>query len=106
VTEELERRWNQALQRVHEIDQRIEQHAEGQGRAARPTRKEFEDLAADLEAVWNDPDADVRLKKRIARTLIHEIVADVDAEGGEVRYPPQSGWLDEWGRLKGGHPLV
>ena len=20
--------------------------------------------------------------------------------------PPQSGWLDEWGRLKGGHPLV
>jgi hypothetical protein len=30
----------------------------------------------------------------------------VDAEGGEVRYPPQSGWLDEWGRLKGGHPLV
>ena len=23
----------------------------------------------------------------------------------EVRHPPQSGWLDEWGRLKGGHPL-
>jgi hypothetical protein len=20
--------------------------------------------------------------------------------------PPQSGWLDEWGRLKGGHPVV
>jgi hypothetical protein len=29
VTEELERRWNQALQRVLEIEQRIEQHAEG-----------------------------------------------------------------------------
>jgi DNA invertase Pin-like site-specific DNA recombinase len=84
VTEELERRWNQALQRVLEIEQRIEQHAEGQGRAARPTRKEFENLAADLEAVWNDPDADVRLKKRIVRTLIHEIVVDVDAEGGKV----------------------
>jgi len=24
----------------------------------------------------------------------------------KVRHPPQSGWLDEWGRLKGGHPLV
>ena len=23
-----------------------------------------------------------------------------------VRHPPQSGWLDEWGRLKGGYPLV
>ena len=24
--------------------------------------------------------------------------------GGEVRHPPQSGWLGEWGRLKGGRP--
>ena len=23
----------------------------------------------------------------------------------QVRHPPQSGWLDEWGRLKGGRPL-
>jgi DNA invertase Pin-like site-specific DNA recombinase len=22
----------------------------------------------------------------------------------KVRHPPQSGWLDEWGRLKGGRP--
>jgi hypothetical protein len=22
----------------------------------------------------------------------------------QVRHPPQSGWLDEWGRLKGGCP--
>jgi len=23
----------------------------------------------------------------------------------QVRHPPQSGWLDEWGRLKGGRPF-
>src|SRR5215813_6546147 len=23
-----------------------------------------------------------------------------------VRHPPRSGWLDEWGRLKGGHPSL
>jgi len=23
----------------------------------------------------------------------------------EVRHPPQSGWLGEWGRLKGGCPV-
>jgi hypothetical protein len=23
----------------------------------------------------------------------------------QVRYPPRSGWLDEWGRLKGGSPV-
>lgn len=84
VTEELERRWDQALQRVHEIELRIEQHVQDQGQAAAPTREEFENLAADLEAVWNDPGADIRLKKRIVRTLIHEIVVDVDAQAGEI----------------------
>jgi DNA invertase Pin-like site-specific DNA recombinase len=84
VTDELEHRWNQALQRVKEIERRIEQHVQGQGQAAAPTREEFENLAVDLEAVWNCVDADVRLKKRIVRTLIHEIVVDVDREAGEI----------------------
>ena len=41
-------------------------------------------LAARLEIVWNCADTDVRLKKRIVRTLIHEVVVDVDAEVGEL----------------------
>ena len=84
VAEELERRWNQALQRVQEVELRIEQHVHGQGKTTTPTREEFEDLAAKLEAVWNCPDTDIRLKKRIVRTLIHEIVVDVDPSAGEV----------------------
>ena len=84
VADELERRWNQALQRVTEIEQRIAQHLQGQQQSATPTREEFEHLAADLEAVWNGPHADVRLKKRIVRTLIQEVVVDVDPEAGEI----------------------
>jgi hypothetical protein len=84
VADELERRWNQALQRVREIEERINQHVQGQQQAVVPTREEFENLAADLEAVWRGPHADVRLKKRIVRTLIHEVVVDVDADAGEV----------------------
>ena len=84
VADELERRWNQALQRVQEIELRIEQHVQGQGKTATPTREEFDDLAAKLEAVWNCPDTDIRLKKRIVRTLIHEVVVDVDPSAGEV----------------------
>jgi DNA invertase Pin-like site-specific DNA recombinase len=84
VADELERRWNQALQRVREIEARIEQRVRGQCQVVVPTREEFENLAADLEAVWNGPHADVRLKKRLVRTLIHEIVVDVDADAGEV----------------------
>jgi hypothetical protein len=84
VADELECRWNQALQRVQEIELRIEQHVHGQGKTTTPTREEFEDLAAKLEAVWNCPDADFRLKKRIVRTLIHEVVVEVDPSAGEV----------------------
>jgi hypothetical protein len=84
VADELERRWNQALQRVQEIERRIEQHVHGQGKATTVTREEYEELASKLETVWNCPDTDVRLKKRIVRALIHEVVVDVDAEAGEL----------------------
>jgi DNA invertase Pin-like site-specific DNA recombinase len=84
VADELERRWNQALQRVQEIEWRIEQHIHGHDRAKTPSREEFEDLASQLESVWTSSGADMRLKKQIVRTLIHEVVVDVDAEIGEV----------------------
>ena len=84
VADELERRWNQALQRAQEIERRIEQHVHGQGKTTTATREEYEELAAKLETVWNCPDTDIRLKKRIVRTLIHEVVVDVDAEAGEL----------------------
>ena len=82
VADELERRWNRALQQVREIEERIEQHVHARGQTVAPAREAFENLAADLEAVWTE--ADVRLKKRLLRTLIHEIVVDIDADAGEV----------------------
>jgi DNA invertase Pin-like site-specific DNA recombinase len=84
VADELERRWNQALQRGHDIEARIEQHRHGQPAVPIPTREEFAGLASDLDAVWHGPRADVRLKKRLVRTLIHELIVDVDADAGEV----------------------
>ena len=85
VADELERRWNQALQRVQEVELRIEQHVHRYGKAApTPTREQFEDLASELEAVWSCSETDVRLKKRILRTLIHEMIVDVDADAGEI----------------------
>jgi DNA invertase Pin-like site-specific DNA recombinase len=84
VADELEHRWNQALQRVTELELQIDRHPGADTQESAPTREEFEDLAADLEAVWNAPHVDVCLKKRIVRSLIHEVVADVDAEAGEI----------------------
>jgi DNA invertase Pin-like site-specific DNA recombinase len=84
VADELERRWNQALMRVREVESQIEQHHRRQDQTALPSAEEFADLAADLEAVWNDEQADARLKKRILRSLVRDIIVDVDSAGAEV----------------------
>ena len=84
VASELERRWNQALQRVEELQRRIEQQRSQSATQTIPTLEDFQSLAADLQTVWTHPETDVRLKKRSVRTVSHEIVADVDAEAGEI----------------------
>ena len=84
VAAELELRWNRALERIRELESRIEKHV-SQTPAKTPTSPEqFATLADDLKAIWRDPSTDIRLKKRIARELIHEVIADLDAQGGEI----------------------
>ncbi len=84
VTDELERRWNQALQRVREIESQLQHYVDRHSQSNAPTREEFAELAADLELLWNSENTDARLKKRIIRTLIRDVVVDVDAQAGEV----------------------
>ena len=83
VASELERRWNDALEKVQQLEIRIADAMRGR-QVARGTREEFETLARDLEAVWGHAETDARLKNRIARTLIEEVVVDVDSEAGEI----------------------
>ena len=83
VASELERRWNDALQKVQQLEMRIEEVVRDR-EVAPATREEFETLAGDLEAVWSQPETDARLKKRILRTLIEELVVDVDGQAGEI----------------------
>jgi 3'-phosphoadenosine 5'-phosphosulfate sulfotransferase len=41
-------------------------------------------LASSLKTVWFAPTTDARLKKRIVRTIIHEVVADIDDAAAEI----------------------
>ena len=41
-------------------------------------------LASNLRTVWSAPTTDARVKKRIVRTLIHEVVADIDDAASEI----------------------
>jgi DNA invertase Pin-like site-specific DNA recombinase len=84
VADELERRWNQALERVGKVEERLQQERQRQQAQTPPPAESLGALARDLDRVWNDPEADIRLKKRIIRTLVEEIVVDIDLEVHEV----------------------
>ena len=84
VAAELEARWNRALARVSEIETRIADHDAATPRGFEPEATSFATLAQDLEAVWTAPTTDTRLKKRIVRTLIREVIADLDAKTAEI----------------------
>ncbi len=84
VVDELERRWNAALEHVEVLERRIEEEQIRRDRVQPLEPAAFEALASDMESVWNDPETDIRIKKRIARTLIEEIIADVDGEAGQI----------------------
>ena len=84
VADELEGRWNTALERLQALECRVEQHRARNPQPPAATIDEFSELADDLETVWNDPNSDARLKKRIVRALIREVVVDIDNTAGEV----------------------
>jgi hypothetical protein len=84
VAAELETRWNRALARVGEIEARIAAHDGSTPDRASLSCTDIAELATDLKAVWTAPQTDARLKKRIVRTLIHEVVADIDDDASEI----------------------
>ena len=84
VVDELEKRWNVAIEKAQKIEERIQQQEARGERAAPPDVKTFEKLADDLGQVWNNPETDIRLKKRIVRALIEEVIVDVDRGIGET----------------------
>ena len=84
VATELETRWNRALARVGEIEARIAAHDGSTPDRASLSSADIAQLATDLKAVWTAPQTDARLKKRIVRTLIHEVVADIDDDASEI----------------------
>lgn len=74
VADELERRWNEALERVTELEFRITTLDNNVQPLTDETRRGLHALGGDVAAVWHHPDTDIRLQKRIIRTVIKEIV--------------------------------
>jgi hypothetical protein len=84
VAAELEARWNGALQTVADLELRLRKDEQSNQPARMPDKDMLRNLAHDLAAVWNRPTTDMRLKQRIVRILVAEIVADVDQANQQI----------------------
>jgi DNA invertase Pin-like site-specific DNA recombinase len=84
VAGELEERWNRALARVAEVESRIAAHNAATPTVATVDLAALDLLATNLETAWSAPTTDARLKKRIVRLLIEEVVADIDDAASEI----------------------
>lgn len=84
VTGELERRWNETLLRVRALEQRLRELEQAPSSQHVIDTKELLSLGSDFARVWEDPSTDMRLKKRIVRTLVEQIVVDVNEAGDTI----------------------
>jgi DNA invertase Pin-like site-specific DNA recombinase len=84
VAAELEARWNAALQKTQELENKLREFDDEIASMPAPNKEVLLSLAQDLPAIWNSPSTDMRLKQRLVRILIDEIVVDVDEKSSEV----------------------
>jgi DNA invertase Pin-like site-specific DNA recombinase len=86
VADVLEQRWNEKLQEQQRLAAEIEGLSAARPRLTAAMEASVRALGRDFAGVWNDPDCPMTLKKRIARTLIHEIVVDLDDRTQELHF--------------------
>ena len=84
VARELEARWNGALERVADLERRIEDLRAWAAAHPKIDRTRLLQLAHDLPAAWNSPSADTRTKQRLIHILVQEIVCDLDDTSNEA----------------------
>lgn len=80
VAAELEKRWNNALNHVAEMEHRLEEAAASAPQLTSEQREQLLALGEDLERLWDHPGSQMVLKKRILRTVLEEVVADTTDE--------------------------
>jgi DNA invertase Pin-like site-specific DNA recombinase len=83
VAGELERRWNDALGHVAEVEAQLAALASRRITLSDEQRHRLLTLGQDLTAVWHHPTASEALKKRMLRTVLHEILIDTLQEPPE-----------------------
>lgn len=82
VAAELEARWNAAITRLRECEERL--LASSASKTPVADRESLLALASDLKSVWDSSSADMRTKQRLVRARVEEIVVDVEESNRQV----------------------
>ena len=80
VARTLESQWNQALERVAELERTIRETQSTLGDLSEVERDALYEIATDLSEVWDHPAAPFDLKKRLLRSVIQELVVYVEQQ--------------------------
>lgn len=80
VADTLEERLNDKLWVLKGAKEKLEELSQRKNPLTKEQRRRLKQLAQDFEKAWNHPEADPRLKKRILRSAIHEILVQHDPE--------------------------
>ncbi len=81
IAAQLEKAWEATLRRVEACRRRLDDMQSPEVGQQLP---DLTGLADDLTAAWKAPKTTMRTRQRLVRTLITEIVADVDEAAGEI----------------------
>ena len=85
VADVLEQRWNEQLEAMATLQSKLDTHSDATATLSLAEKAVIEDLGKDFAAVWDNPTCPMALKKKIARTLINEIVVSLDDDTKELR---------------------
>lgn len=80
VCAQLEAKWNDCLQRCEQVRERLRQQPTKLAPLSEAQRQALLALAADLPALWNAESTTTQMRKQVLRTVIEEVVCDVDDE--------------------------
>jgi len=81
IAAQLEKSWEAALQRVRSCEEQLATLQQTQSRVELP---DFHGLAEDLAAAWDEPGVTTRARQQLLRSLVNEIVVDVDEKAREI----------------------
>lgn len=84
VAPELERRWNESLRVVSDIEARIEETKRESVAQPIVDHARLLELATKMPEIWYSDAGDSSVKQRIVQILIEEIMVDVDLDEGQV----------------------